>query len=57
MEIVISSIKILVYSFVGGYFLGEAVKRYKDEEYFVFGVNVMLVIYEILLMAYTTFVA
>ena len=55
--VVMDILKIFIYTLIGGYFIANAVVRFKDREYFVFGVGVMLAIYEIMLIARELFVA
>lgn len=48
--LLVQSFTILMLSFIGGYLIGDGVKQFKQERWFVFGVDVMLTIYEVLLI-------
>lgn len=54
---IIDFIKFGIYTLVGGYFIDDAITNFKKQSYFVFGVDIMLVIYEVCLLVYYVFVA
>lgn len=45
-EILFEILKIFVMIILGGYFIKNAIVRYKREEYFICGVEIMLAVYE-----------
>lgn len=44
-ELLFYSIKLLVIAMLGGYFISEAIKDYKEGSYFICGTNIMFAIH------------
>lgn len=50
MEVLIRSVLFMICIFIGGYWISDAVREFKAEKYYKFGIDVMLAIYEVILL-------
>ena len=55
MDNILIMILLIIYMLIMAYLIGDAVKRFKRKNYFIFGLNTIIVIYEIIVLAYLVF--
>ena len=55
MDSLLLMIALILYMLITANFIGDAAKRFKKEEYFMFGLNVVLSLYNIIVFTYLIF--